>query len=115
MELSDLLNVLKNPQALQAKANELRQRTAAIRVTGQAGGGMVEITLSGDMEMIDCQIAAEIVDPSDPTIIADLIRAAHHDAAQRVQEAIRDQLSDYMGGMPLPPGFSSGDFFGAGQ
>lgn len=115
MDLSDLMNALKNPQALQAKANELKARTAAIRATGQSGGGMVKITLSGDMEMLECAISPEIVDPSDPGIIGDLIRAAHHDAAQRVQEAIRDQLSDYMGGMGIPPGFGGGDMFGAGK
>lgn len=107
MEISDLLNALKNPQAIQAKANELRQKTAAIRATGQSGGGMVKVTLSGEMEMIECAIAPEVIDPADSKMLEDLIRAAHHDAAERIQEAIRQQLSESMGGAP-PGMFGSG-------
>jgi len=114
MELNDLMNMLKNPQAIQAKANELKQKTAAIRATGQSGGGMVKVTLSGEMEMLECSIAPEVIDPADPGMIADLVRAAHHDAAGRIQEAIRQQLSESMGGMSLPPGmFGGGNPFGA--
>ena len=113
MEISDLMNMLKNPQAIQAKANELKQRTAALRATGQSGGGMVKVTLSGEMEMLECSIAHEVVDPADPGMIADLVRAAHHDAAERIQEAIRQQLTEAMGGMPLPGGmFGGGSPFG---
>lgn len=113
MEISDLMNMLKNPQAIQAKANELKQRTAALRATGQSGGGMVKVTLSGEMEMLECSIAPEVVDPADPGMIADLVRAAHHDAAERIQEAIRLQLTEAMGGMSLPGGmFGGGSPFG---
>jgi hypothetical protein len=111
MELNDLVNMLKNPQAIQAKADELRRKTAAIRATGQSGGGMVMITLSGEMEMLECRISPDIVDPSDPGMIGDLIRAAHHDAAQKIQLAIRQELTDSMGGIPLPPGM--GNLFGS--
>ncbi|HWR12523.1 MAG TPA: YbaB/EbfC family nucleoid-associated protein [Rectinemataceae bacterium] len=111
MEISDLMNMLKNPQAIQAKANELKQKTAAIRATGQSGGGMVKVTLSGEMEMLECSIAPEAIDPSDPKMIEDLIRAAHHDAAERVQEAIRSQMSEMMGGMPAGM-FGGGNPFG---
>jgi DNA-binding YbaB/EbfC family protein len=107
MELTDLFNMLKNPQAIQAKADELRRKTAAIRATGQSGGGMVKVTLSGEMEMLECHISSDIVDPSDPGMIGDLIRAAHHDAAEKIQLAIRQQLSESMGDIPLPPGMGN--------
>lgn len=114
MEMSDLFNMIKNPQAIQAKANELRQKTAAIRATGQSGGGMVKVTLSGEMEMIECVIAPEVIDPTDGVMLQDLIRAAHHDAAVRVQEEIRKSLSDSMDGLNLPPGmFGGSNPFGA--
>lgn len=111
MDLSELMNMLKNPQAIQAKADELRRKTASIRATGQSGGGMVKVTLSGEMEMLECIIAPEVVDPADVGMLQDLLRAAHHDAASRVQEAIRQQLADSMGGMP-PGMFGGGNPFG---
>jgi nucleoid-associated protein EbfC len=114
MDMSDLFNMLKNPQAIQAKANELRQKTAAIRATGQSGGGMVKITLSGEMEMLECSISPEVIDPADGKLLEDLVRAAHHDAAERVQEAMKKQLSESMGDMQLPPGmFGGGNPFGS--
>lgn len=110
MELSDLMSMLRNPQAIQAKAEEMRRKTAAIKVTGQAGGGMVKVTLSGEMEMLECWLAPEIIDPAEPGLIGDLVRAAHNDAAAKVQEAIQRQLSEDMGGLP---GFGS-PFGGSG-
>ncbi|MCX7027804.1 MAG: YbaB/EbfC family nucleoid-associated protein [Spirochaetes bacterium] len=114
MELSDLMNMLKNPQAIQAKAEELRRKTATIRATGQAGGGMVKIILSGEMELLECVIAPEVIDPAEPSFLGDLVRAAHNDAAAKVQDAIRQQLSDEMGGMGALPGFGGVSPFGGG-
>ena len=114
MELSDLMNMLRNPQAIQAKADELRRKTATIRATGQAGGGMVRITLSGEMELLECFMAPEVIDPSEPGFLADLIRAAHNDAAAKVQEAIRQQLSEEMGSLGSIPGLGGSNPFGGG-
>jgi len=116
MELSDLMNMLRNPQAIQAKADELRRKTAAIRATGQAGGGMVKITLSGEMELLECVIAPEVIDPAEPGFLADLVRAAHNDAAAKVQDGIRQQLGEDMGGLGAAlPGFGGSNPFGDGS
>lgn len=112
MDFSQILEMLRNPQAIQARVNEIRSRTAGIRATGQSGGGMVKVTLSGDMEMISCEIAPEAVDPSDPGLLQDLVRAAHNAAAENVKEALQRELSSGMEGMQLPPGFPGGGFPG---
>jgi DNA-binding protein YbaB len=75
---------------------------------------MVKITLSGEMELLECAIAPEVIDPAEPGLLADLVRAAHNDAAAKVQEAIRQQLSDGMGGMGNLPGFGGSNPFGGG-
>ena len=103
MDFSNLVDMLRNPQALQAQVREMQQKTAAIRATGQAGGGMVKITLSGEMELIECRIAPEVIDPADPGMLEDLVRAAHNDAASRVKESLQKQLAENIGGMPMPP------------
>ncbi|TXT49940.1 MAG: hypothetical protein FD137_519 [Spirochaetes bacterium] len=109
MELNDLFNLIKNPQAIQARAEELRRKTQALRATGQSGGGMVKITLSGEMEMLECWISPEIVDPSEVGVLGDLVRAAHHDAAEKIQNEIRQQLTESMRDIPLPPGMFGGN------
>ncbi len=116
MDFSKIMDMIKNPQAIQAKMNELRSRTASIRATGSSGGGMVRVTLSGEMEMLTCEISPEAIDPADPGMLQDLVRAAHHDASEKIKEALQKEVADGMGGMggmggmQLPP-----DLFGGGS
>jgi len=104
MDLNDVMKVLKGPQALLRQAMEAQSRLAAITAVGSAGGGMVKVTLSGAMELLTVQIAPEVIDPSDPGMLQDLIKAAHNDAASRVKEAMQTDVARTMGSIP---GFSA--------
>jgi hypothetical protein len=105
MNIGDILKMMGNPQALQAQAEEMRQRMAQIVVTGSAGGGMVAITLNGHMEMTNIQIAPECVDSKDIAMLTDLIRAAHSDAMSKARETLQSEMSSGFG--PGMPGFGS--------
>ncbi len=105
MDFSDIMRLIKDPQAIQAQAEQLRAKTMAIEVTGSSGGGLVRITLNGAFEMRACVIAPEIIDPSDASMLQDLVRAAFNDAASRIREELGREFSMGMGGMGLPPGF----------
>jgi DNA-binding YbaB/EbfC family protein len=105
VNFADIMEMLRNPQAMQARVEELRAKTARVRATGSSGGGMVKVTLSGELEMLACEIAPEVVDPKDVVILQDLVRAAYNDASAKVKEAMQRELSEDLGGMPLPPGF----------
>lgn len=108
MNFAEIMEMLRNPQALQARAEELKRKTESVVAVGSAGGGLVKVTLNGAMELLACEIAPEAIDPSDPVLLQDLVRAAHNDAAYRVREALQKELAagmaDLAGGMPLPPG-----------
>ncbi len=110
MNFNELFEMLRNPQALQAQAEELKRRTAAIEATGSSGAGLVRITLNGALEMRSCVIAPEAIDPPDAALLGDLVRAAYNDAAAKVREAVQAELASGLGGFPLPPGF-----FGSGS
>lgn len=113
MNVSDMMNLLKNQQAIQDKAKELQARTAAITATGQAGAGMVKITLSGTLEMLDCWISPDLFATGDRDMIQDLVKAAHHDAAEKVRQAVQTEMSSILASLGLPPGaFGSGNPFG---
>jgi DNA-binding YbaB/EbfC family protein len=108
MNFADIMEMLKNPQAMQARMTELREKTERIQVTGSSGGGMVRVTLNGALEMLACEISPEIVTGGDAALIQDLVRAAFNDAAAKVKESLQAELSSGMGGMPFPPGMLGG-------
>lgn len=108
MDFSDIMKMIKDPQAMQAQAAQLQAKTAAIEVTGSSGGGMVKITMNGSFEMKACIIAPEIIDPSDASLIQDLVRAAYNDAMAKIREELGREFSMGLGGLGLPPGFPAG-------
>ena len=61
MNFAEIMEMLRNPQAMQARMTELREKTEKIQATGSSGGGMVRVTLNGGLEMLSCEIAPEIV------------------------------------------------------
>jgi hypothetical protein len=105
MNFSEIMDMLRNPQAMQSRMLELKDKTSRIRATGSSGGGMVKICLTGDLEMVSCEIAPEVVDPTDIGMLQDLVRAAYNDAAARIREALGKEFSTGMEGMAIPPGF----------
>jgi len=110
MDLSNIIDMLKNPQALKMQAEEMQKKMNSIRATGQAGGGMVKITLSGNMELLECLISVELSDLKDIPLLQDLIRAAHHNATEKIREAIQKELAGSLG--ELSTGIPFGDFIG---
>ena len=110
MDLTNIFDMLKNPQALKMQAEEMQKEMNSIRATGQAGGGMVKITLSGNMELLECLISVELSDLKDIPLLQDLIRAAHNNATEKIREAIQKELAGSLG--ELSTGIPFGDFIG---
>jgi DNA-binding YbaB/EbfC family protein len=104
--MTDLMGLMKQAQAMQQKMAEAQQRLSASEVTGEAGAGLVSITLSGKGEMRRIAIDPSLLDPNEAEIVEDLVIAAHADA-QRKMEALQQQvMKEAAGGLQLPPGMS---------
>jgi len=99
------MDLLKNLQNMQGQFQAIQARLASVRVTGTAGGDMVKITLSGQMDVISVSIAPEIVNPNEVKMLEDLILAAFTDASAKIREKIREEVSSLTGGLNIPPGF----------
>jgi nucleoid-associated protein EbfC len=108
MNFAEMMEMLRNPQAMQARMTELREKTERIEATGSAGGGMVRVTLNGALEMRSCEITAEAMAAGDAALLQDLVRGAYNDAAAKIKESVQTELSAGMGGMPFPPGMLEG-------
>ena len=93
-------DLLKNPQAIQAELEKVKNQLAQITVPGSSGGNMVQVTLNGNMEMLSIKLDPLCVDNRDVPMLQDLIVAAHHDAMSKIQEEIKDRLGPMIGSFP---------------
>ncbi len=102
--MTDLADMLKQAQELQARMNEIQERLADMEVTGAAGGGMVQVTLSGKAEARKVKIDPSLAGSEDVEVLEDLIVAAFNDAKVKVEAQVAEKMSELTGGLPLPPG-----------
>jgi DNA-binding YbaB/EbfC family protein len=96
-------NFMKQAQALQANMQKAQAEIAAMEITGEAGGGMVKVTMNGRHEVKRVQIEPSVIG-DDREMLEDLIAAAINDAVHRVEAATAQKMSGLMGGLALPPG-----------
>ena len=103
--MKNLGQMLRQAQELQGKMTEMQAQLERLEVVGQAGGGMVSVTLNGKGEMRKVDLDPAVIDPSDKEMLEDLIVAAYADAKSKVEVQMQEQMSELTGGMPLPEGF----------
>jgi len=104
----DLADLMKQAKAVQEKAGALQAQIAALEVEGQAGGGLVKLTLSGKSELKALSIDATLLKPEDREIVEDLVRAAHADAKAKLERRTAEEMQKLAAQMGLPPGMLPG-------
>ena len=97
-------NMMKQAQALQENMQKAQAEIAAMQITGEAGGGMVKVTLNGKGDMRAIKIDPKLLDPAEVEVLEDLIRAATKDAKDKVEAHMAAEMSKMTGGLQLPPG-----------
>src|SRR3954463_12217726 len=96
-------NMMKQAQALQANMQKAQAEIASLEITGEAGGGMVKITINGRHEARRVQNEpAGFCD--DREMLEDLLAAAFKDAVHKLEAASQAKMASLMGGLQLPPG-----------
>ena len=96
-------NFIKQAQQIKENVEKAQAQVASIEVTGEAGGGMVKVTMSGRHEVKRVQIEPAVA-RDDRELLEDLIAAAVNDAVHRVEAAVQQKMAGAMAGMQLPPG-----------
>ncbi|MGH8283677.1 MAG: YbaB/EbfC family nucleoid-associated protein [Gammaproteobacteria bacterium] len=95
--------LMKQAQQLQENMQKTQEELARMEVTGQAGGGMVSVVMTGRHE-----VRRIVIDPKlmsdDKEMLEDLIAAAVNDAVNKVETVTRERFSGLTAGMPLPGG-----------
>jgi len=102
--------IVKNAQKIQEQMGDFQQKLAVLSATGSAGGGMVEIDITGKMEVIAVRIAPEAMEGGDIQMLQDLVMAAFTSATEKIREAINREIGSIAGGLNIPglPGFPGG-------
>ncbi len=101
--MANMNQFVKQAQALQATMQKAQAEIASMEVTGESGGGMVKVQMTGRHEVKRVQIEPSVIG-EDREMLEDLVAAAINDAVHRLEAASQAKLSAAMGGMSLPPG-----------
>lgn len=96
-------NMMKQAQALQANMQKAQAEIALLEITGEAGGGMVKVTINGRHEARRVQIEPTVF-ADDRELLEDLVAAALNDAVHKLEAASQAKIAGLMGGLQLPPG-----------
>jgi len=98
-------NLMKQAQRMQRQMEEANKQLEESEFTATAGGGVVEVKVSGKKELISVKLAEEVVDPDDIETLQDLIVAAANEALRQVEEASEKSMGSITGGLGGLGGF----------
>ncbi|MFT7287144.1 MAG: DNA-binding YbaB/EbfC family protein [Halieaceae bacterium] len=97
-------DIMQQAQRMQAEMQKAQQAMAEREVKGEAGAGMVTVTMTGRHDVRRVQIDPSVLS-EDKAVLEDLLAAAVNDAVRRVEEVNREAMQEITGGLSLPPGF----------
>jgi DNA-binding YbaB/EbfC family protein len=92
-------NLMKQAQKMQKQMEENQKALEEKEFTATAGGGAVEVTVTGKRELTKVKLSEEVVDPDDIEMLEDLIVAATNEALRQVDEAAASTMSKLTGGL----------------
>ena len=98
-----------NMQQMMKQARKMQEQLAAAQenlksqtVDASAGGGMVKVTVNGEMELVNLTIDPDALDPQDVDMLQDMIMAAVNEAVRGVNELANKQMGAITGGLNIP-------------
>jgi DNA-binding YbaB/EbfC family protein len=102
--MKNLAGLMKQAQQMQSKMEEMQEALGRLEMTGEAGAGLVRMTLNGKGEMRSLKIDPKVVDPAATEMLQDLIVAAYRAAKEKIDAASQAEMQKVTGGLQLPPG-----------
>jgi DNA-binding YbaB/EbfC family protein len=97
-------NIMKQAQKMQADLQKAQEQLAQEEVTGESGGGLVQVVMNGKHEVRKVTIDESLMG-DDKEMLEDLVAAAFNDGANRVAARAQESMSGVTDGLGLPPGF----------
>jgi len=103
--MKDMAEMMKQAAGLQNKMQEMQEKIAAMEITGQAGAGLVSVTINGKGYAKGVKIDPSLISDGDGEVLEDLLTAAINDAKSKLEEQSASEMQSLTAGLPLPPGF----------
>ena len=103
--MKNLGQMMKQAQQMQAKMQDMQNQLNDFEVDGQAGAGMVKVTLNGKNELRKVKIDPTLLKPEESEVLEDLLIAAFNDAKNKIETHVQGEMGKLTGGLSLPPGF----------
>ena len=100
----NMANLMKQAQRMQRQMEENQKELETKEFTAKAGGGAVEVTVTGKKEITKVKLSEEVVDPDDIEMLEDLVMAAANEALRMADEANAELMGKMTGGLGLGGG-----------
>ncbi|MXS85013.1 YbaB/EbfC family nucleoid-associated protein [Nitrosomonas sp. HPC101] len=100
---ANLGNLMKQAQQMQENMKAMQEKLATIEVEGQAGAGMVKVTMTCRHDVKRVSIDSSLIG-DDKEMLEDLVAAAMNDAVRRVEAATQEHMAGVTSGLGLPAG-----------
>ena len=99
----NIAGLMQQAQKMQEEMERARKELEQLEVTGEAGGGLVKVTMDGRHAARRVKVDPSLVE--DVEMLEDVLTAAINDAVNRIAEANEEKMGNLTSGLPLPPGF----------
>jgi DNA-binding YbaB/EbfC family protein len=95
-------NLLKQAQEMQGRITKIQEELGQKTVEGSAGGGMVQVTVNGQFNLLQIKIEPAVINGDEKEMLQDLILAAVNDGMRKAREMVAAEMSKVTGGFKIP-------------
>lgn len=95
-------NLLKQAQEIQTRLAQIQEELARRTVEASAGGGMVRVTVNGQLTLSSIQVDPSVINRDEKEMLEDLILAAVNEGMRRAREMVSEEMSKVTGGFKIP-------------
>jgi DNA-binding YbaB/EbfC family protein len=95
-------NLLKQAQEMQARMAKIQEELGQKSVEGSAGGGMVQVTVNGQFNLVAVKIEPSVINADEKEMLEDLILTAVNDGMRKARDMVSSEMSKLTGGLKIP-------------
>lgn len=99
MNQPNMQQMLKQVQQLQSEMADAQEALKDETVEASAGGGMVKVTITGDLQVKEIVIDPDAIDPEDPEVLQDMVQAAVNESIRSAQKLAEERMGSLAGGL----------------